>query len=151
MDRVASQHMKPSSDVVTAWARLLRAHTRALGHVETALKRAGLPPLSWYDVLLELERAKKPLRLHALQAELLLAQYNLSRLIDRLEAEHLVRRVSDPGDGRGQLLTLTAKGAQFRRRMWPVYACAINDAVGRRLDAGEARVLGRLLAKLAKE
>ena len=142
--------MKPSPDVVTAWARLLRAHARSFGHVETALKCAGLPPLSWYDVLLELERAKKPLRLHALQAELLLAQYNLSRLVDRLEAEGLVRRVPDQADGRGQLVKLSAKGAQLRRRMWPVYARSIQDAVGERLDAGEARILAHLLAKLAE-
>jgi len=141
--------MRPSANVVAAWARLVRAHTRALGHVETALKRAGLPPLAWYDVLLELERAKKPLRLHALQAELLLAQYNLSRLIDRLEEDNLVRRIADPADGRGQLVSLTAKGAQLRRRMWPVYGRAIHETIGMRLDAGEARTLARLLTKLA--
>ena len=140
--------MKPSADVVAAWVRLLRAHTSALGQIETALKRAGLPPLSWYDVLLELERAKKPMRLRALQAELLLAQYNLSRLVDRLEAEGLVRRTDDPTDGRGQLVSLTAKGARLRRRMWPTYARSIHDAVGSHLSADEAHTLANLLARL---
>ena len=48
---------KPSKQAVLAWARLLKAERLALARVEAALKQAGLPPLAWYDVLLELERA----------------------------------------------------------------------------------------------
>ena len=48
---------EPSEAVVSAWVGLLRAQRRALGLVEERLKAAGLPPLAWYDALLELERA----------------------------------------------------------------------------------------------
>ena len=41
---------------VTAWARLIRAQQAMLERVEADLKTAGLPPLAWYDVLLELNR-----------------------------------------------------------------------------------------------
>ena len=54
--------------------------------VEVDLKRAGFPPLSWYDVLLELRRAGDDgLRPLEIEARLLLAQHNVSRLIERLE------------------------------------------------------------------
>ena len=38
------------------WTGLARAQSRIQTEIETALKTAGLPPLAWYDVLLELER-----------------------------------------------------------------------------------------------
>src|SRR5436190_6178622 len=74
-----------------AWTQLIRAHRSALCSVEKALRAADLPPLEWYDVLLELKRGG-PLRPRDLQDRLLLAQYNLSRLLDRMEADALVTR-----------------------------------------------------------
>ncbi|MFX6036027.1 helix-turn-helix domain-containing protein, partial [Acinetobacter baumannii] len=72
----------PSETIVDAWVALQRAPARAFDMVEGKLKAAGLPKLEWYDVLLELERGG-PLRPRDLQARLLFAQYNLSRLLDR--------------------------------------------------------------------
>ena len=43
--------------LVRTWARLVKAQQMALASIESALKSAGLPPLAWYDALLELERA----------------------------------------------------------------------------------------------
>ena len=139
----------PSESVVRAWTRLERAHRAALTAVESRLKEAGLPPLAWYDVLLELERAgASGLRPFELQKAMLFAQYNLSRLIDRLEAQDYVERTASEDDGRGQVLTITAKGRAMRRKIWPVYAAAIEAAVGAHLSDPEAKALGDLLAKL---
>lgn len=140
---------RPSEAAVRAWTRLARAHRAALGTVEARLKAADLPGLDWYDALLELERAgAKGLRPFELQKELLFAQYNLSRLVDRLVAAgHVTRRASD-ADGRGQLLSITASGRALRRRMWPAYAEAIEEAIGRHLADAEAGRLGDLLTKL---
>ncbi len=139
----------PTEAVQTAWARLLRAHAAALGHVEAALKRAGLPPLAWYDVLLELERAAGGgLRPVELEARTLLPQYGLSRLIDRMAASGLVERRPCPEDGRGQLVGASDAGLRLRQRMWPVYAAAMQEAVGDRLSDPEAAELGKLLGRL---
>jgi DNA-binding MarR family transcriptional regulator len=109
----------------------------------------GLPPLAWYDALLELERADPPgLRPFELQKAMLFAQYNLSRLVDRLEAAGYVARSASEEDGRGQRLTITKSGRALRRRMWPVYADAIAAAVGSRLSEPEATTLGDLLGRL---
>ena len=43
--------------VVEAWRGLLVAHSRLVPAVETDLRAAGQVPLSWYDVLLELNAA----------------------------------------------------------------------------------------------
>jgi DNA-binding MarR family transcriptional regulator len=139
----------PSDAVVRAWARLERAHRTAQTTVEARLKKAGLPPLAWYDALLELERADPGgLRPFELQKEMLFAQYNLSRLVDRLEAAGHVARTASEEDGRGQILTITKSGRALRRRMWPVYAAAIEAAIGSHLSETEATMLGDLLGRL---
>ena len=131
-----------------AWVQLIRAHRRALCSVEKALRAAELPSLEWYDVLLELERGG-PLRSRDLQDRLLLAQYNLSRLVDRMEAEGLVERTRCSDDGRCQWIRVTPAGAELRQRMWPVYADAIRTAIQSRLTKPQAAQLGELLARLS--
>ena len=93
----------PSEPVTRAWIALMRAREAVLGSIEHDLKAADCPPLAWYDVLLELVRAPQG-RLRPLEIEkaTLLAQYNLSRLLDRLEREGLVTRAPCDDDGRGQ-------------------------------------------------
>ena len=48
---------KPSTEATAAWIRLMRVQSRVLDAVEQDLKKAGFPPLAWYDALLELSRA----------------------------------------------------------------------------------------------
>ena len=76
---------KPSPEAMAAWIRLVRVQSRVLGVVEQDMKKAGFPPLSWYDALLELSRAPcGALRPVELEKQMLLPQYGLSRLIERL-------------------------------------------------------------------
>lgn len=142
---------KPTDTVVRAWARLMTAQTLALASVERDLKDAGLPPLAWYDVLLEVERAGDPgLRPFELERAMLLAQYNLSRLLDRIERAGYIAREACPDDGRGQVVKATSAGKALRRKMWPVYARAIEAAVGRHLSPAQARALDDLLGHLVE-
>ena len=131
-----------------AWVQLIRAHRSALCSVEKALRAEGLPPLEWYDVLIELERAGQ-LRPRDLQERLLLAQYNLSRLLDRMEADGLVERERCSDDARCQWIRATGAAVALRQRMWPVYAEAIRTAVESRLTRAQAAQLGDLLARLS--
>ena len=71
-------------------------------------EEGGFPPLAWYDVLLALRRSQdKGLRHLEIEAQLLLAQHNVSRLVDRLERAGLVERRPVAEDGRGQLVMIT--------------------------------------------
>lgn len=144
-----SRPAAPNDAVVRAWARLLRAQAILLGQVEARLSAAGLPPLEWYDVLLELER-DGPARPRDLQARLLLAQSNLSRLIDRMAAAGMVVRQACAEDGRGHLVAISADGRTLRRRIWPVYAEAMAAAFGDRLTEAELEQLGALLGRLCR-
>jgi DNA-binding MarR family transcriptional regulator len=142
----------PTEAVISAWARLIRAQRITLHNVEADLKKAGLPPLGWYDALLELKRVGEAgLRPVELEGRLLLAQHNVSRLIDRLEAAAYVERRPCDDDGRGQMVTLTEAGRAVLERMWPVYAAAIQHHVGEKLESDvQAQALAALLGRLVR-
>ena len=142
---------KPTPAVVEAWASLVRTQRTLLDKVEEALKRARLPPLDWYHVLYEIDRAPKGmLRQTGVQDRTQLAQYNVCRLVDRLQREGLVERHQCRLDGRNNVLVITAKGRALRRAMWPVYATAIEEHFGAHLSQAEAEQLARLLTKLVQ-
>lgn len=138
-----------SEATVRAWARLVRVSQAVLSAVEADLKRDGLPPLAHYDALLELSRTgREGLRPFELQRAMLLAQYNVSRLVDRLaRAGHLERCIAED-DGRGQTLLITPAGRALLKRMWPAYARAIRRHFGAALTEAEAEALANLLGKL---
>jgi DNA-binding MarR family transcriptional regulator len=151
--RSKQSSFKPPSDaVVDAWIALMRAQQTALLKIERAFRDAGLPPHAWYDVLWELERAGEAgLRPFDIERQMLIAQSNISRLIDRLEEQGYVERRPHAEDGRGQIVVITPSGRDIRKRMWPVYGRAISEAVGARLSERDAAMLARLLAKLVDQ
>ena len=132
-----------------AWALLMRTCQRLLDEVEAALKAAGLPPLAWYDVLLELEKAGvEGMRPFELKNRLLLPQYGTSRLLDRMVTAGLVDRQDCEDDGRGQIVSISDRGRETRASMWPVYGEVLATRIGARLSREETVQLARLLSKI---
>jgi DNA-binding MarR family transcriptional regulator len=143
---------EPSAGVIKAWGRLIRAQRVLVGRIEAELKSAGFPSLFWYDVLLELKRGPEGrLTPREIEGAVLFEQYNLSRLLDRMEAEGLVRRIPYPGDKRRQLVEITDEGKALQWRMWSVYSAAINRFISAKLTEKEAGQLAALLLKLMQE
>jgi len=142
----------PSKQTESAWVLLIRVQQVLLGKVETALKEGGLPPLSWYDVLLELSRdPDSGLRQYEIGERVLLNKHNLSRLIDRLESDGLVKRQACDVDGRGNIVKITGKGAQLKQEMWPVYAKAIQELIAEPLTATQVRSLAEIMSTLLEK
>ena len=107
---------EPSDAASDAWVRLVRAERALVGRIEAVLKGAGFPNLSWYDVLLELKRTSDGrLTPREIEEKVLFEQYNLSRLLDRMEADGLVRRIPYPGDRRRQLVEITDRGRALQQ------------------------------------
>lgn len=140
----------PSNATTDAWIALVRAQQKALTAVEADLKAAGFPPLAWYDVLLELRRAgPEGLRPMEFEDRLLIAQHNVSRLLDRLEKAGLIGREAHESDGRGQRIHATEAGLDLQKRMWPTYGAAIERHLGSKLAGDdEATRLAELLRKV---
>ena len=131
--------------VVRAWSHLLGAHALALRAIEKRLTAAGQPPLAWYDVLLELERACGELRVGELGERLVIEPHNVTRLLDRLEAKGLLKRRRAADDQRGVWAVLTRRGAALRRDMWTHYRATIHETLGAALPPKEAEALTAML------
>ncbi len=82
------------------------------GRVSAALGRVGLS-YPKFEVLHYLRNAGDPLSLSKLADCQQCARSNITQLVDRLEAEGLVRRVDDPADRRSVLAELTPAGASL--------------------------------------
>lgn len=132
-----------------AWARLLRVHKVLLEKVQADLSAADLPPLEWYDLLLELDMAEgNRLRLYDLGQRMVLSRSNLTRLCDRLEKEGLISREQCAEDRRGLFAALTQKGAEIRRAMWPVYRRSVEQHFSAHISEQEAAELAAVLLRV---
>jgi DNA-binding MarR family transcriptional regulator len=134
-----------------AWAVLLTAHATLIEKIEAALAQAQLPPLAWYDVLRELEKAEGgKLRMHELARRIVLSRSNLTRLADRLEHAKLIEREDTPHDRRGYDCVITRAGLAMRKKMWPAYKARIEHLFSRHVTVEEARVMGDALSRAVK-
>ena len=132
-----------------AWRALIVAHAVVVEKIERALLEAELPPLGWYDVLLELSVAPdRRLRMHELARAVVLSRSGLTRLVDRLEKAGLLVREPDPSDRRGAFAVLTDEGRDMLRQMWPVYATGIAEHFGAHVSDEEAQVLTEALSRV---
>ena len=97
------------SDIETrAWIWFVKSQQSVLEIVDNKFKAGGFPPLSWYDLLLELEKAKGGrLRQKELGELILLSKYNVSRLLDRLEKQGFIKREPCEEDTRGVFAVIT--------------------------------------------
>ena len=132
---------------IAVTARLARLQAELTPRLEDVFARFGLrsADFSVLATLVRLERERVSQR--RLGAELGLSAGTVSLRIDRLVRHELVERQPDPDDGRGAVITITARGRDLFE------ACAAEHlANARELLAGltddERDRLGELLGKL---
>ena len=143
-----------SADAVeplAVWAAFLRAHSAITAKLERELVAERALPLAWYEVLLQIRRAGRPLRMQELAGSVLLSKSGLTRLVDRMEAAGLVERTSCPSDRRGVHVATTDAGRAALKAASPVHLRGIGEHFTGRLDAADLRALGDVLAKLLDE
>ena len=100
---------------ITTTRQLMRTLVRAAHAVEDRWE-AGLSQVELsgpkFIALTVLIEAGEPLSLGELAAKLTCVRSNITQLVDRLEADRLVRRVDDPTDRRGKRAEVTPLGVQ---------------------------------------
>jgi DNA-binding MarR family transcriptional regulator len=98
---------------LAAWRGMLRAQASLLRDMDADLTAAHGLALRSYEVLLRLAEApRRRLRMNDLSQSVLLSASGVSRLIDRMERDGLVRRERCSEDGRGYWAVLTAGGEE---------------------------------------
>src|SRR3954469_17570573 len=106
---------------LAAWRTFITAHAAVIGRIERDMAAAGVIPLTWYDVLIELYEAPgRRMRLHELADAVVLSRSGLTRLVDRLEQAGLLTREVDRTDRRGAFAVLTEAGVDSMRAAWPI-------------------------------
>ena len=121
---------RTTDEQVRAWAGVLRAHAAVVPRLERELAAVGMP-LSWYDVLLELNTApERRLRMTELGAKAVLSRERVSRVVDELERAGLARRERNPDDGRSLLAVITDDGRARLRAAAPTYLAGIERHFG---------------------
>jgi DNA-binding MarR family transcriptional regulator len=146
---LASRPHKQRRPVKDFRRALLNAHARITARVEAALAEAGLPPLTWYGVLWTLQRGREQrLRMGALADQVTLSRTALTRLVDRIEQDGLLRREPASEDRRGPYVVITRAGTVTLRKMWPVYERVLDNTFAATAD--HPRALRRQLDKLGR-
>lgn len=135
-------------DPVAAWRSMLLAHSRALRAIETDLEAAGAIPLTWYDVLLELNGADGRLRMQELGDRVVLSRTRVSRLVDELERRGFVTREPDDTDGRVTYAAITAAGKKVLRSTAPLYRRGIEEHFTRHLTTDEQHTVAAALGRV---
>ena len=140
----------PSRGELAVWRSFLRAHARLIRTLEAELGAAREIPLASYDVLVQLAEAPAHrLRMTELADRVLLSRSGLTRLIDRLERDGLVRREPVPNDARGMYAVLTPVGTDRLRSATRIHLPGIEAHFARRFNRQELARLGQLFGRLA--
>ncbi|WP_250005596.1 MarR family winged helix-turn-helix transcriptional regulator [Actinoplanes sp. M2I2] len=138
-----------SDTEVAAWAALLRVHAALVPRMDKELQAACGLPLTWYDVLLELNSAPgRRLSMGELGAVAVVSRTRVSRVVDQLVEAGLVSRESNPDDKRSAFAVITDAGRRRLRGAAPVYLDAISRYFTSRMTAGEARAVASALEKV---
>jgi DNA-binding MarR family transcriptional regulator len=119
---------------------LLAAAHALEDRIESALGTVGLS-MPKFSVLSALVSSGDPMSLSELASELSCVRSNMTQLVDRLEADGLVRRVSCPGDRRSVKAEITDAGREKQRagqaefdRLSATFATTIGPAERRALQ-----------------
>lgn len=143
------KNKKWTDSQTSAWTGLVKAQQHLLNKVGEELKKNGFPPLTWYDVLWELDRRPDgSLRLNEIGKRVLLDKYNVTRLVQRLEEEGLVSRTACPMDGRGVFACITDKGRKLRKDMWPVYESTVRENFLSKFNRKEIAELNKFVKRI---
>lgn len=138
------------SDTDTAaWAALLRVHATLVPVLDRELQAACHLPLTWYDVLLELNSAPgRRLSMGQLGQRAVVSRSRVSRVVDQLAAEGLVVREANPDDKRSAYAAITDAGRKRLRAAAPVYLRGIEKHFRSRMTAHEAQTVTAALEKV---
>lgn len=130
-----------------AWRAFLRAHAAAMRELEAQLQAALDLSLAEYDALAQLAAASGArLRMHDLADRVLLSRSGLTRLVDRLVADGLVRREHCGADARGAYAVLTRAGVRRLREAMPVHLRGIDEVFVEAVDMADLAAVERAMA-----
>jgi DNA-binding MarR family transcriptional regulator len=143
---------KPTSEQLAVWRQLQWATALIMGRFRRDLAEAGLT-IEEFDVLVHLAWAPAgALPLKELTGSMVLgdalSRSGLTRMLDRMDNDGLIRRELNKGDRRRFDISLTRKGRRRFEQVWPPHQDGIGLYFVDPLTQSDIDQLGRILGKL---
>ena len=134
---------------LAAWRGMLRAHAELVRELDSELARDHDMPLSSYEVLLYLNDSDEGrMRMSELADSVLLSRSGLTRLVDRLERQGLLKRERCESDARGLFAEITPEGRKVFAAARKTHLDGVRRVFLSRFSRDELRTLGGLWQKL---
>jgi DNA-binding MarR family transcriptional regulator len=131
-----------------AWKAFLRAQAALIKTLDRELVAERGLPIAFFDVLAQLSVAGGRLRMSELADTVLLSRSGVTRLVDRMVRDGLVRREACPTDRRSWYAALTDKGGRILAEALPVHVQGIARHFGRYLSEEEAKTLAAAFGRM---
>ena len=114
------------------------------------MEKAGID-IQTYDALLHVFEAREQgIRMADLASAVVISKSGITSLVDRLEANSLVRRNLDPDDRRATRITLTAPGEATFRAAAQVHLAGIEEHFASQISDEEARGIAETLERIRR-
>jgi DNA-binding MarR family transcriptional regulator len=141
--------MRLDEEELAAWRGMLRAHAELVRTLDAELAREHDLPLSSYEVLLYLnDSGDGRMRMSELADSVLLSRSGLTRLVDRLERQGLLKRERCASDARGLFAEITPEGRSAFAAARQTHLDGVRRLFLERFSRDELRTLGALWQKL---
>jgi DNA-binding MarR family transcriptional regulator len=147
LDRLVADGL-PGGRGVEAWRSLLIAHATLMRRLGAELEAETGLSLSEFDVLAQLAGAHGALRMTELSERAFSSRSGMTRRIDRLVAQGLVRRVGSASDAREVVVSITDAGLARLQEVAPVHVRGVARLFVDQLDDQELALLERALKKV---
>lgn len=142
------KELKPSE--LRAWQAFLDAQATVLRHLEADLVAANGMTLAEFDVLIQLRLAAEGrLRMTELSERVRLSPSGITRLVDRLVGDGLLKRTRCASDRRGTWAVLTSAGRERVDHVTPIHLRGIRKYFASRLSPSQLTLLAVALEGLA--
>jgi DNA-binding MarR family transcriptional regulator len=149
MERSGKGSSRLTREELASWKGMLRTHRDLVARLDSELEREHGLPLSSYEVLMILgDSDDGRARMGEIADELLLSRSGLTRLVDRLERQGLVRRERCEDDARGFFATITPAGRKKLEVARPAHLDGVRDHFFSALTDRDLAALARTWKRL---
>ncbi|WP_339818109.1 MarR family transcriptional regulator [uncultured Paracoccus sp.] len=131
------------------WIRLLGVTRGAENHLRDYLRRAHGTTLPRFDVMAALWRRREGVTMSELSRLLLVSNGNATAVVDRLEADGMVRREAENGDRRRIRVRLTPEGLEAFEIMALGHEAEVDTILGR-LSETDLEALRDILSRAGR-
>lgn len=141
--RLTERHHLP----LRAWLRMLSTTVRIENEIRVRLRNQFDTTLPRFDLMAQLERHPKGLRMGELSKRMMVTSGNVTGIADQLEKEGLVMREIDQTDRRSYSLKLTRAGLASFKKMAQIHEQWVDELLDG-LDADQQHQLIQLLSSV---